>query len=90
MALAILKLKVMPESPEVDLAQLKKMIEQKVSELGAKLHSIEEEPIAFGLVALIVTLAWPEEKGQEEAEAALSKIENVNSVEVIDYRRAFG
>jgi elongation factor 1-beta len=90
MALAILKLKIMPTSPEVDLGQMRKALEQKVGEIGAKLHSIEEEPIAFGLVALIVIMAWPEEKGMEEAEAALSGIDGVNSVEVIDYRRAFG
>ena len=44
-------LKVMPENPDVDLEQLKAAIADLVKE-PASLHAIEEEPIAFGLVAL--------------------------------------
>ena len=90
MALAILKIKMMPESPETDLEAIKKELAVVVEGMGAKLHSVEEEPIAFGLIAVIATIAWPEEKGIDEAEQKLSGIKGVVGAEVIDYRRAFG
>jgi len=91
MAVAALKIKVLPESPETDLMKMKADIEKSLIEAGAlKINSIEEEPIAFGLKALIVFFAWPEQNETELAEATIRKVENVSSVEVIDYRRAFG
>lgn len=90
MGMTALKIKLMPESPDTDLKEIKKKIEIKAEELKAKVNSIEEEPIAFGLKALIVTLAWPEEKDTDFAENALSEIEGVSSAQIIDYRRAFG
>lgn len=44
-------LKIMPESPDVDLEALKAAI-QAAMPAEAEFHKIEEEPIAFGLVAL--------------------------------------
>ena len=44
-------LKIMPESPDVDLEALKAAI-QVAMPAEAEFHKIEEEPIAFGLVAL--------------------------------------
>ena len=51
---------------------------------------IEEEPIAFGLKAIILSFAWNDEIDIEKLEAALQKIENVSSVETLDIRKAFG
>ena len=86
MGIAI-KLKVLPESPETDLEKLRNTIEQEINNLGGKLHSYEIEPIAFGLSALILTIAWTEEKELEELEKRLKEIEGVSSVEVLDYRK---
>ena len=90
MAMTALKIKLMPESPDTDLKAVTKEVERKISELNAKINSIETEEIAFGLKALIVTLAWPEEKDTDFAANALSEIEGVSSAQIIDYRRAFG
>lgn len=90
MAFAALKMKIMPSSPQSNLEKIREEAEKKITSLGAKLHSHEEEDIAFGLKALILTIAWPEEKEQEEIEHALSNIEDVQSVNVIDFRRAIG
>ena len=90
MALAVLKIKIMPSSPNTDIEKIKKEAEKVCIKVGAQLHAAEKEPIAFGLVALILTIAWPEEKDQEDIEKELSKIKDVNSVQVIDFRRAFG
>ena len=89
MAITALKLKIMPEQGE-NLEVLKKNLEISLTQAGAvKINSMIEEPIAFGLKAIIITLAWPENKETGEAEEA-AKIEGVSSVEIIDYRRAFG
>ena len=90
MGVAILKIKIMPESPEIHLNSLKEHIKDSLEKAGAvKINVIEEEPIAFGLKALIITLAWPEGLETEKAETAC-RLEGVSSVEVLDYRRAFG
>ena len=55
-------LKVMPESPEVDLEALKAAITDAMPE-DAELHEITEEPIAFGLVALNVVFIVEDGEG---------------------------
>jgi len=89
MGVAALKIKIMPEQG-VNLEELKTKLESSLTKAGAiRIESIEEQEIAFGLKALILTLAWPEEKETEDA-ANSCKIDNVSSVDIIDYRRAFG
>ncbi len=88
MATAAVKVRIMPESPETDLDEIKKQIPSKLSE--AKNINLEEQPIAFGLKAIIATFAWPEEKGTDTVENSLKEIIGISSVEVIDYRRAIG
>ena len=56
----------------------------------AKNISFEIQDIAFGLKAIMMKFAWKEEKDTSIIEDALSKIENVYSVQIVDYRRAFG
>lgn len=80
----------MPESVETDLQAIKKEAEIRIRKLDAKLHSAEMQEIAFGLKALILTIAWPEEKDQSAIENALRSIKEVQSAEVIDFRRAVG
>jgi len=90
MAVTALKMKILPESVDTDLEELRKQIEESLKKSGAvRIESIEEEEIAFGLKALIVTIAWPESLETEQAEQAC-QIQGVSSVEIIDYRRAFG
>ncbi len=58
--------------------------------MGGKNPRFEEEPIAFGLKAVIALFAWPEESELEALESSLNEIEDVSSIQVIDMRRAFG
>lgn len=90
MAVVAWKIKLMPESPETDLKIIKEHSERIMNEMGARRVIVEEEPIAFGLIAVILTVAWPEEKSSDEPEAKLKTIPGVSSVETIDYRRAIG
>ncbi|AAM04885.1 TPA: elongation factor 1-beta [Methanosarcina acetivorans] len=82
------KIKIMPESIETDLAELKEKI-KAVIPAKADLHGdIVEEPIAFGLKALIVTLIVnDEEGGTEPAEEAFAKVSGVENVQVLEAYR---
>lgn len=90
MALAFIKMKIMPESPESDLEGIQKECTDKFASIDSKVHSVEIEPIAFGLKALIFTISWPEEREQSIVEDAIKSVKNIQSAEIIDFRRAFG
>ncbi len=90
MGTALIKIKLMPESPDLDLEEIKEIAQELVeSNKGSKVN-FEIQPIAFGLKALIVGFAIDEADELEPIENALREIEEVASVEVVDMRRAFG
>ena len=73
-------LKIMPESPDVDLAALKAAIKEKLP-----VKDLVEEPIGFGLVALKIAVVVPDQAGApDEVEKALSGLEGVGSAEIIE------
>ena len=84
------KMKVLPESPDADFEKIKEEAQKIVSEKGGTNCHFEEEPIAFGLKALITIFDWTEGNEIEVVEEALGTIEKVNSVQMIDMRRAIG
>tara|TARA_Y100000310_G_C20595252_1_gene770168 strand:+ start:442 stop:714 length:273 start_codon:yes stop_codon:yes gene_type:complete len=90
MGTAIIKMKIMPTSPEVDLKAIEEKAKGIISKDTPSQIQSEEEPIAFGLTAVILTFTWDEDKELDSLEEALRAIENVNSAEIIDMRRAFG
>ncbi len=83
-----IQIKLMPSSPETDLEQIKGEVKKIVETQGGKGIHFHEEPIAFGLKAIILTCIWPEAKELENLEESLRNIENVSSEELIDIRRA--
>ncbi|MCK5449785.1 elongation factor 1-beta [Candidatus Pacearchaeota archaeon] len=91
MATAGIQFKIMPTGIDVDLEELKKEIKTKIESFDSGVfNSAEEQLIAFGLKALIITMALSEDEESDLVENALSEIEGVSSVELIDYRRALG
>ena len=75
-------MKIMPDSPDVDLESIKATIKDSMPE-GAKLHDMSEEPIAFGLVAIIINFITEDgEGGSEPVEEMVSGIEGVASIEI--------
>ena len=90
MGISAVKYKILPESLEVDLDELKEKCKSVISENNGNVSDIEEDPIAFGLKALIISFAFPEEREIDEIGNKLSEVEGVSSVEMIDYRRAVG
>jgi len=90
MAVAAIITKIMPNSPDENLENIKTKAKASMEALGAMNISFEEQDIAFGLKAIMMKMAWPEEKATEIIEEAISKIEGVSSAQIVDYRRAFG
>lgn len=87
MGIAGIKIKIMPSSPEADLEILKTKIKEIIEAEGGRSRSYNEEPVAFGLKAIIAFFEWPEEKELEPLEDKLKAIDNVNSITVIDMRK---
>lgn len=76
------KIKIMPQSPEIDLDELQERLEESLPE-GAKIKGFEREEVAFGLVALLPTVVIPDEAGGTEAvESSFEDVEGVESVAV--------
>lgn len=90
MGTAVIIVKLMPESPESDLKEIKNNAQKIMENEGAKNMSFEEKPIAFGLKSLHMKFDLDETKGTDLVENLLSKIPHVSSVMIEDYRRAFG
>ena len=82
----------MPESPEIALNSIEEQAKNLIKEFSGETEfKTEQEPIAFGLKALKIIFVMDESKGSTEAlENKIKNIDGVNSVEVIDVRRAIG
>lgn len=73
-------IKIMPESPEVDLVALQALIKEKLP--GTMDMAVE--PIGFGLSSLKVAIVVPDGEGTtEEAEQTLRGLEGVESAEIV-------
>ena len=91
MAQVIVSLKIMPKNPEIDLEAItkdvKKIIIDNVGEGDMKTEII---PVAFGLKSLNIIFVMNETDKLDPVEDSIKNVEGVNSVEVIDVRRAIG
>jgi len=76
-------LKVLPNDVSIEPSQLLEKIKEALPS-EYEIMSSGEEPIAFGLKALKVIIAMPEETegGTEELESLLKSIEGVEEVEI--------
>ena len=79
--------KIMPTSPSVNLEKIKENAKKIIEKYGGVSRSYIEEPIAFGLKAIIAFFSYDESKDTEEIEEALREIEDVQSVQMIDIRK---
>ncbi len=92
MAKAVITFKIMPESPETDLEPIKEkalVIAKEAGSIGDM--QVKEDPIAFGLVAVLV-MAMYEVEGSDFDKIAekMGEIENVQSSEVAKMDLALG
>ena len=78
----VVQMKVLPEGIEVDLNKLQEQIKEALPE-GVRIYKVKEEPIAFGLKCLKVTVIMPEAAGgTDPVENAIASITEVQRVEV--------
>jgi elongation factor 1-beta len=90
MGTALITLKLMPKSPNEDLEKIKEEAKKIIEDLKGTKTRFEEEPVAFGLVAVKAFFDLDESIELEPIENKLNDLENINSVQVVDMRRAFG
>ncbi|MCK5602467.1 elongation factor 1-beta [Candidatus Pacearchaeota archaeon] len=90
MGTMLIKIKLMPSGAETNLDDLKTKVQPIVEAAEGKKITFEEEPIAFGLKALIVGFDLDEKSELEVIENKLTELDEVTSAEVADMRRAFG
>jgi elongation factor 1-beta len=88
LAKVIAQIKIFPTETTVDLAELRKKVETALP-AGTAVARFDEEPIAFGLVALVARVAMPEAEGQmDKVEEALKSVENVGEIQVVNVWRS--
>ena len=93
MANAIITVRIMPESPDVDLEHVKKLAEQKIDHFvgGQKQKQFEIKPVAFGLKSLDIHFMMDESKGSPDSVAEdIATIEGVQNAEITNVTRAMG
>lgn len=74
-------IRVMPESPEVDLEALKVTLKEKAPEI----HEIQEQPIGFGLKALMIVAVVGDTGGQtDRLEELFSSVPGVERAEIVE------
>lgn len=91
MARVIITLKIMPDSSKINLKTIESKAKETITAFGGDVGKVEIEPVAFGLNALNIFFVMDESKGStEELETNIGNIKGVNSVDVVDVRRAIG
>lgn len=88
MGVALMQLKIMPTGLDVDLETLRTIVTEKIEAVGGEVSKFEEQPVAFGLKALIAFTRLDESKDSSLIETALDGVEEVSSSDVVDMRRA--
>ncbi|MFQ5621008.1 MAG: elongation factor 1-beta [Candidatus Nanoarchaeia archaeon] len=84
MAEIVATFKIMPDSPDQDLAKIAEEAKAIITESKGEVGETEEEPIAFGLKAVKITMLRDESVGgTEDLEKALAAIEGVASVQIV-------
>jgi translation elongation factor aEF-1 beta len=88
MANVLVSMKIFPNDITVDLNQLRQQIEKSLPK-DSSVRKFAEEPIAFGLNALIAHILIPEDESDtlEKIEDAIRKIEGVSNIETFMMQR---
>jgi len=84
----VISFRIFPTEATVDLNLLKEKIKEGLPEF-ASVHGFAEEPIAFGLKALIAHIVLPEDRSGvlDEVESYLLKIREISQIETLMVRR---
>jgi len=88
LARVVVSLKIFPADVNMNLDALKEKIKGSLPRY-ASIYKFEEEPIAFGLVALIAHIVLPEDQagGLDEIERSIQGISEVSDIQTVMVRR---
>jgi len=88
MAKVVVSFKVLPQDINIKLDDLKKAIKEGLPE-EAEVYKFAEEPIAFGLNALLVHIVMPENISGEmdKVEDAVKNTKGVSQIEILMVHR---
>ena len=92
MAKAVVTIRIMPESPDVNYDVIKEQALKVIADFAGEGDTkVDIVPIAFGLNAINIIFVMEENLGSPDAlEESIIALEGVNSFEVTDVRRAIG
>ena len=80
-----------PTPTKEDIQKLTEEAKGKITAFEGNIAGSEEIPIAFGLKSVNITFTMDEEKGStDQLEEDIANMEDVESAEVVDVRRAIG
>jgi elongation factor 1-beta len=84
MAKILAAIKIFPNDANVDLGALKAKIQSSLP-AGSTVQKFEEEPVAFGLVALIAYVVIPQDAGghMDQVEESIRSVDQVSQIEVL-------
>ncbi len=85
----VFSVKLFPEDPALKLDIIKERVKKALPSY-ASVYRFDEEPIAFGLVALIAQIVFPEYKEglMDEVEEKLKSVDGMSQSDVLMVRRA--
>lgn len=88
MGFVVITYKIFPSDIIEDFGPLKKRIESNLPEF-ATVHGCGEEPVAYGLKALLIQIKFPEDKTGvlDEFEKKIETIEGISQVQTLMVRR---
>ncbi len=90
-ASVICTVKIMPESPSVDLKVVETQALAIIKKFAKGQTKSEEQPIGFGIKALVIMFVMDESLGSPDfMEADMLKIAGIQSFETTDCRRTIG
>lgn len=76
--------RLLPESPDINLDELKTKIESALP-AGVQLHKFETKPFAFGLSAVMVLVVMKDSGGlSDQTEENLQRVVGIQSVEMLE------
>ncbi|MGD0421944.1 MAG: elongation factor 1-beta [Candidatus Bathyarchaeia archaeon] len=84
MAKVLASIKIFPKEANIDLSPLKTRVQASLP-TGSSVQRFDEEPVAFGLVALIAHVVLPEDAAghMEQVEEAIRSIDAVSEIQVL-------
>jgi len=84
LAKVLVSIKIFPNDANLDLNVLKSKVQQCLP-AGSTVQKFEEEPVAFGLVALIAHIVLPEdaEGKMDQVEEAIRSVDSVSEIQVL-------